>query len=179
MALRNIVKTGDEILHKKSRTVDKFDERLATLIDDMIATMRDVNGVGLAAVQVGVLRRVAVIEVVKGEVIELVNPVFTEKSTDEECGLEGCLSFPDQQEAVYRPQKVKIKAQDRNGNYVEYEGEGFTARAFCHELDHLDGITFDQIALTDEELEKWTEEQASIEFDDDEFYEDEDSAVEE
>lgn len=140
MALRNIVKLGDPVLNKKSRVVEKFDERLAVLIDDMIETLYKENGVGLAAVQVGVLRRVVVIDVGDG-VMELVNPeiTFTEGEQREQ---EGCLSLPGKWGTTVRPMKVQVKAQDRNGKWQVFTGEGLKARAFCHELDHLEGILF-------------------------------------
>lgn len=140
MALRNIVKLGDPVLNKNSRVVEKFDERLAVLIDDMIETLYKENGVGLAAVQVGVLRRVVVIDVGEG-VMELVNPeiTFTEGEQREQ---EGCLSLPGKWGTTVRPMKVQVKAQDRSGKWQVFTGEGLKARAFCHELDHLDGILF-------------------------------------
>lgn len=140
MALRNVVKVGDPILNKKSRVVEKFDDRLAELIDDMLETMYDANGVGLAAVQVGMLKRVVVIDVGEGP-IELVNPEIT-KSEGEQRESEGCLSIPGQFGVCIRPAKVQVKAQDRNGKWHVYTGEDLKARAFCHELDHLEGILF-------------------------------------
>ncbi len=140
MALRHIVKVGDPILNKKSRVVEKFDDRLGNLIDDMKETMYDSNGVGLAAVQVGILKRVVVIDVGDG-VMELVNPEIT-KSEGEQHESEGCLSLPGQYGITVRPKKVQVKAQDRNGKWHVYTGEDLKARAFCHELDHLDGILF-------------------------------------
>ena len=140
MALRNIVKEGDPILAKKSRVVEKFDDRLATLIDDMLETMYDANGVGLAAVQVGMLKRVVVIDIGEGA-MELVNPeiIFAEGEQRES---EGCLSLPGKYGVTVRPKKVQVKAQDRNGKWQVFTGEDLKARAFCHELDHLDGILF-------------------------------------
>ena len=140
MALRNIVKLGDPILYKKSRVVEKFDDRLAMLIDDMKETMYDGNGVGLAAVQVGILKRVVVIDVGEGP-MELVNPEITLKE-GEQREQEGCLSLPGKWGTTVRPMKVQVKAQDRNGKWQVFTGEGLKARAFCHELDHLDGILF-------------------------------------
>ena len=140
MALRNIVKVGDPILNKKSRVVEKFDERLSVLIDDMFDTMYAQEGVGLAAVQVGMLKRVVVIDVGDGK-IELVNPEITlVEGTQEES--EGCLSIPGESGITRRPAKVQVKAQDRNGKWHVYTGEGLKARCFCHELDHLEGILF-------------------------------------
>ncbi|MEZ3421265.1 MAG: peptide deformylase [Eubacterium sp.] len=140
MALRNIVKVGDPILNKKSRVVEKFDEKLAVLIDDMLETLYKENGVGLAAVQVGILKRVVVIDVGEGP-MELVNPEIT-LSEGEQKEQEGCLSLPGKWGTTVRPMKVQVKAQDRNGNWQVFTGDGLKARAFCHELDHLDGILF-------------------------------------
>jgi peptide deformylase len=140
MALRNIVKVGDPILAKKSRVVEKFDDRLGVLIDDMFDTMYDANGVGLAAVQVGMLRRVVVLDCGDGP-IELVNPEIT-KTEGEQREQEGCLSLPGQYGTTVRPMKVQVKAQDRTGKWHIYTGEGLKARCFCHELDHLEGILF-------------------------------------
>lgn len=140
MALRNVVKEGDPILNKKSRVVEKFDEKLAILIDDMFETMYQANGVGLAAVQVGMLKRVVVLDVGDGP-IELVNPEFV-KTEGEQRESEGCLSVPGKYGVCIRPAKVQIKAQDRTGKWHVYTGEGLKARCFCHELDHLEGILF-------------------------------------
>ncbi len=140
MALRNIVKVGDPILNKTSRKVENFDDRLATLIDDMFETLYKENGVGLAAVQVGILKRVVVIDVGEGP-MELVNPEITLKE-GEQREQEGCLSLPGKWGTTVRPMKVQVKAQDRNGKWQVFTGEGLKARAFCHELDHLDGILF-------------------------------------
>ena len=140
MALRNIVKVGDPVLGKKSRPVEKFDDRLAVLIDDMFETMYDAEGVGLAAVQVGMLRRVVVIDCGDGP-IELVNPEIT-KTEGEQRESEGCLSLPGQYGVTVRPQKVQVKAQDRTGKWHIYTGDDLKARCFCHELDHLEGILF-------------------------------------
>lgn len=140
MAIRNILLEGNELLYKKCRLVEKFDEKLGILIDDMFETMHKANGVGLAAPQVGILRRVAVIKV-DSNPIELVNPVIIETSgiQKEE---EGCLSCPDSNAITIRPMFVKVRAQDRKGNFAEYIGRALKARAFCHEIDHLDGILF-------------------------------------
>lgn len=154
MAIRNIVKEGDPILNKVSRKVDKFDERLWTLIDDMAETLHKEQGAGLAAPQVGILRRVVVIDV-GGGVIELVNPEIIEKS-GEQREIEGCLSCPGQWGITKRPMFVMVKAQDRNGKEFKMSGEGLLAKAFCHEIDHLDGILFKQHVirmLKPEELE--------------------------
>lgn len=140
MALRNIVKLGDPILNKSSRVVDKFDDRLSTLIDDMFETMYNANGVGLAAVQVGMLKRVVVIDVGDGP-IELVNPEITFKE-GEQRESEGCLSLPGKYGVTSRPAKVQVKAQDRKGKWQVFTGTELKARCFCHEIDHLDGVLF-------------------------------------
>ena len=140
MAIRNIVKDGDPVLRKICRSVISFDEKLATLIDDMLDTMYEANGVGLAAPQVGILRRICVIDVGNGP-IELVNPAIINEE-GEQIGDEGCLSIPGQSGLVKRPLRVKVKAQDRNGKTFEVSGEGLLARAFCHEIDHLNGILY-------------------------------------
>lgn len=152
MALRNIVKLGDPILYKHSRVVEKFDERLAVLIDDMVETMYSANGVGLAAVQVGILKRVVVIDVGDG-IMELVNPEIVSKS-GEQREVEGCLSLPGKSGVTLRPMKVQVKAQDRNGKWHIYTGEGLKARAFCHEIDHLDGVLFTSHVIRDTETSK-------------------------
>lgn len=158
MALREIVTEGDDILTKKCREVVKFDDRLWTLIDDMTETLRNSGGVGLAAPQVGVLRRVVVIEVDPEQgVIELVNPEIIEKS-GKQVGLEGCLSLPGKWGIASRPYRVTVKAQDRNGKEFTISGEALLARAFCHEIDHLDGILYNTIVermLFPDEVEKY------------------------
>ncbi len=140
MALRIIRKNDDPALYKVCKEVKKFDARLSTLVDDMLETMYDADGVGLAAPQIGVLRRIAVIDVGDGP-IELVNPVILE-SSGEQGGTEGCLSFPGQSGYVVRPNWVKVEAYDRHGDLYEYEGEGLFARAVFHETDHLDGKVY-------------------------------------
>lgn len=140
MAIRNIVKDGDSILLKKCRPVEKFNEKLWVLLDDMAETMHAANGVGLAGPQVGLLRRVVVIDVGEG-VIELINPKIVAYSGEQD-GPEGCLSFPGEYGMVKRPNYVKVRAQDRNGKEFEIDGRELLARAFCHELDHLDGVVF-------------------------------------
>ena len=145
MALLNILKEGDETLKKISRPVTEITDRTKTLLDDMAQTMRRANGVGLAAPQVGVLRRIVVIEVEEGELIELINPEII-KTMGEQTGPEGCLSVPGKQGTVTRPSYVKVRALDRNGVMREYEGEGLLARCFCHEIDHLDGKLYTSIA---------------------------------
>lgn len=150
MALRNIVKLGDPILYKKSRVVEKFDDRLAMLIDDMKETMYDGNGVGLAAVQVGILKRVVVIDIGEGP-MELVNPEIT-FSEGEQISQEGCLSLPGKWANTKRPQRVQVKAQDRNGKWQVFTGEDLKAKAFCHEIDHLNGILFTSHIIDGETL---------------------------
>ena len=160
MALRNIVKVGDPVLNKKSRIVEKFDDRLSTLIDDMFETMYNAEGVGLAAPQVGMIKRVVVIDVGDGP-IELVNPEIT-LAEGEQRESEGCLSIPGLVGTVHRPARVKISALNENGEKVEYEGTDLLARAFCHELDHLEGTLFNSKAddlhyPTDDEEEEEAE----------------------
>lgn len=140
MALRNIRKLGDDILRKKCRIVDEIDDKIITLLDDMADTMYDANGVGLAAPQIGILKRIAVIDVGDG-IIELINPEIISVSGSETAD-EGCLSVPGKYGKVTRPTKVTVRATDRDGNEFEITGEGLLARAFCHEIDHLDGIVF-------------------------------------
>ncbi len=140
MALRLIVKEGDSILEKPCRVVEKFDEKLFKLLDDMADTMYAANGVGLAGPQVGVLRRVCVIDIGDG-LIELVNPQIIEKSGEREAQ-EGCLSSPGKSGITRRPQKVTARFQDRNGDFYEITGEDLLAQALCHEIDHLDGVLF-------------------------------------
>ncbi len=161
MALRNILTDEDPGLYKKCREVTDFNPRLHQLLDDMAETLKQADGVGLAAPQVGVLRRaVLVLETNVGEgeepyLIELINPVIIE-SDGEQHEAEGCLSVPGQYGIVTRPATVKVRAQDRFGSFFEVSGEGLTARCFCHELDHLDGIMFTskcERMLTEEELQ--------------------------
>ena len=140
MAIREIVKNPDPLLLKKSRPVEKFDDKLSQLIDDMFDTLYQMDGVGLAAPQIGILRRICVIDVGDG-VIELVNPEIIETAGTQD-GAEGCLSFPGEYGMVERPNYVKVRAQDRNGNWYEIDGEELLARAFCHEIDHLNGVVF-------------------------------------
>ncbi len=169
MALRNIVKKGDECLNKKCREVTDFNGRLHKLLDDMRETLIESNGVGLAAPQVGVLRRVVLVMDTNNddEIIELINPEIVEFDGEQE-GPEGCLSVPGVWGIVKRPYWVKVKAQDRNGEWFEVEGDGLTGRCFCHEIDHLSGVLFDMRAerlLTPEEIQAMSAE-------DDEDYED-------
>ncbi len=168
MALRNILKDGDPTLRKKSRPVTEFNERLHQLLDDMRETLLNADGVGLAAPQVGVLRRVVlVLDTEKGEgeedeLIELVNPEIVAAS-GEQVGPEGCLSVPGVYGIVKRPDLVKVRAQDRYGNFFEVWGTGLTARAFCHETDHLNGILFTSLTdeiLTPEQLEEMHRQEA-------------------
>ena len=140
MALRNIVKEGDPVLRKVSREVTDVNDRIRALIDDLTETMRNAEGVGLAAPQVGVLRRVVVVEV-DGQLFELVNPKVVE-TEGEQYEEEACLSVPGESGMVRRPARVKVEALDRDGNKVSYEGTELLARAFCHEIDHLDGILY-------------------------------------
>ena len=140
MALLNIVKEGDEILRKKSRPVEKFDDRLFQLLDDMKDTLDAAGGIGLAAPQVGVLRRIVLVDN-GSEVLELINPEIV-KTEGEQEEVEACLSCPGKWGIVKRPAKVTISALDRNGVKRTYTDVGLTARCFCHETDHLDGILF-------------------------------------
>lgn len=160
MALRNIVTEGDSVLTKISRPVTKFDRRLHVLLDDMTDTLVDAGGVGLAAPQVGVLRRAVVVDTGEDGILELINPEIIEES-GEQTGLEGCLSVPGKYGIVTRPNYVKVRAQDRDGNWFEAEGEELIARCFCHELAHLEGQLYTAVAermLTPEELKAMMEE---------------------
>lgn len=160
MALRKIVEVGDECLLKKCRPVTEFNKRLHQLLDDMAETLTDASGAGLAAPQVGVLRRVClVLDEDSEEYLELINPEIIE-TRGEQTGIEGCLSLPGKWGIVERPNYVRVRAQDRDGNWFEAEGEELTARAFCHEIEHLDGHLFSEHVehfLTDEELEAYME----------------------
>lgn len=141
MALREIRKLGDEILRKKSRKVEKIDEKIKTLLDDMVETMHHEKGVGLAAPQVGVLKRVVVVNSGDKGILKLVNPeIINEEGSQED--EEGCLSIPNVRGVVERPLKVTIKALNENGEEIIVTGEELIATAFCHEIDHLDGILF-------------------------------------
>ena len=152
MAKRNIVKVGEDILRKKCREVTAFDDKLWVLLDDMLETMREANGVGLAAPQVGILRRAVVIDVGEGP-IELINPVIISvKGKQRE--VEGCLSVPGQWGYVTRPAKVKVTAQNRYGKEIKVEGTEMLARALCHEIDHLNGVIFTDIADETTEIEE-------------------------
>ena len=140
MALRNIRKHGDEILRKNCRKVDKITKRALILLDDMLETMYEADGVGLAAPQVGILKRIVVIDVGDGP-IKLINPEIID-AQGSSIDMEGCLSLPGEQGAVERPEKVKVAAKNENGEDVEIIGEGLFAIALCHEIDHLNGILF-------------------------------------
>lgn len=140
MGQRNIIKIGDEALRKVAKPIAKFDLRLWLLLKDMADTMYKADGAGLAAPQVGILRRVVVVDDGNG-LIELVNPEIIAKE-GEQCGPEGCLSVPGRQGFVCRPQKVTVRAQDKHGKFFEKTGEGLLARAFCHEIDHLNGVLY-------------------------------------
>lgn len=152
MALRTIRVQGDSVLTKKSRTVDKMTPRIGELITDMLDTMYDAMGVGLAAPQVGILKRIVVIDIGEGPIV-LINPEILETS-GEQTGDEGCLSVPGMAGQVTRPNYVKVKALDVNMDEQIYEGEGLLARAFCHEIDHLDGKMYTE--LVEGELHKVT-----------------------
>lgn len=159
MGLRKILTDKDPALHKVCRPVEKFDGRLHKLLDDMKETLIDANGVGLAAPQVGILRRVVLVDT-GDEVLELINPSLLETS-GEQVGAEGCLSVPGKYGIVKRPNYAKVRAYDRDGNEFEVEGEELMARCFCHELDHLDGIVYTEIMeryLTEEEMKEQSEE---------------------
>lgn len=141
MAIRNIVKLGDPILYKKSRPVEKFDSRLFAILDDMKDTLYKANGAGLAAVQVGILRRIVVMDCGDGY-LELINPEIVEKSEELQHETEGCLSLPGKYGVTERPKTVIVKAQNREGKWCVYKGSDLKARCFCHEIDHLDGILY-------------------------------------
>ena len=153
MGLRKILTDKEPALHKVCKPVTNFDAKLHKLLDDMAETLAEANGVGLAAPQVGILRRVVIVDV-GDEIVELVNPTMLE-TDGEQVGAEGCLSVPGKYGLVKRPYYAKVRAQDRNGDWFEVEGEEIIARCFCHELDHLDGIVYTEVMdrfLTEEEL---------------------------
>ena len=157
MALRRIVLQGEDCLTKVCRPVTDFDNRLHILLNDMADTLLDSGGVGLAAPQVGILRRVCVVQNENDEIIELINPeiVYTQ---GEQTGLEGCLSVPGKFGVVTRPEVVRVRAQDRDGNFFEVEDSDLTARCFCHEIEHLDGHMIVELTdhlLTEEELQEY------------------------
>ena len=146
MAKLNILKIGDETLRKVCRPCEEITPRILTLLDDMVETMRAADGVGLAAPQVGVLRRIVVIEVEPGEVLELINPKIIAYAGEQE-DREGCLSLPGRAGITRRPMHVTVRALNRKGETVEISGSGLLARAFCHELDHLDGKLYIDCAI--------------------------------
>ena len=161
MAIRGIRKKGDPCLEKVCHPVTEFNERLHLLLDDMRETLEESGGVGLAAPQVGILRRVCIVEDSEGEIIELVNPEIV-KAEGDQTGLEGCLSVPGKYGIVTRPMVVRVRAQDRDGATFEVEDEDITARCFCHEIEHLDGHLFVERTdhlLTEEELEEYIRQQ--------------------
>ena len=161
MALRKIALQGETCLSKVCRPVTDFNSRLHTLLDDLADTLADSGGVGLAAPKVGVLRRVCVVLDEEDQLIELVNPEII-RTEGEQTGLEGCLSVPGKWGIVTRPNRVRVRAQDRDGDWFEAEAEGLTARAFCHEIEHLDGHLFIEHIdhfLTDEELKEYLEDE--------------------
>jgi peptide deformylase len=141
MALRNIVKEGDPILTKKCREVDDVNDKIRQLLEDMLETMREEKGVGIAAPQVGMLKRICVVEPVEGEPLELINPIILEQQGEQE-GYEGCLSVPGYVGSVKRPEKIKIRALNKRGGQETYEFSGFEAVVVSHELDHLDGVVY-------------------------------------
>lgn len=156
MAIRTILNDSDPALHKKCHPVTSFDQKLAGLLDDLKETLADANGAGLAAPQVGILRRVAIVVDGNDEMLELINPEIVQKEGEQD-GLEGCLSLPGMWGYVCRPEKVRVRAQDRLGNWFETEGEEIVARCFCHELEHLDGHVFSEHVdrlYTTEEIEE-------------------------
>ena len=170
MALRKIVLQGDDCLKKVCRPVTDFNARLHTLLDDMTETLIDSGGVGRAAPQVGILRRLCVVMNEDDEVIELINPEII-ATEGEQTGLEGCLSVPGKYGVVTRPYVVRVRAQDRNGAFFEVEDEALTARCFCHEIEHLDGHLFIEHTdhlLSEEELEAYIREQEAEEEDEEE-----------
>ena len=160
MGLRKILTDKDPALHKVCKPVEQFDRKLHKLLDDMAETLAEANGVGLAAPQVGILRRVVIVDTGE-EILELVNPVMIE-TDGEQIGAEGCLSVPGKYGLVKRPYYAKVRAQDRFGEWFEVEGEELIGRCFCHELDHLDGIVYTEVMeryLTDDELDFGDEEE--------------------
>ena len=172
MAIRNIREDGDDVLRKVCKPVEKMTERLNTLIDDMFDTMYEANGVGLAAPQVGVLRRIVVIDVMDGNPLVLINPEIIE-SDGEQIGPEGCLSLPGLQGDVARPNHVIVKALDRDMKEITVEGEELLARALCHEIDHLDGILYKDLVI--DGLYK-VEPAPEPEYEDDDYDDDDDEA---
>ena len=162
MALRKILTDQDPALHKKCRPVTNFDGRLGELLDDLRETLAHANGAGLAAPQVGILRRCVIVVDEKDEMLELVNPEIIWRSEETQEGWEGCLSVPGLWGDVVRPARVRVRAQNRRGESFEVEGEGIVARCFCHELDHLDGHIFTELTdqlYTQQEMDKLMEEE--------------------
>ena len=161
MALREILTQGEPVLTKVSHPVTKFDQRLSDLLDDLKETLADAGGLGLAAPQVGILRRAVIVINGREEMLELVNPEILSVQGEQE-GWEGCLSVPGRWGNVKRPMTVRVRAQDRNGNWFEVEDTGLTARCFCHEIDHLNGRMFTQLTdrlYTSEELDELMEQE--------------------
>lgn len=162
MALRKILTGSDPTLTKSCRPVTNFDGRLGELLDDLKETLEQAGGAGLAAPQVGILRRCVIVVDANDEMLELVNPEIIERSEEIQDGLEGCLSVPGMWGTVERPMRVKVRAQDRTGGTFEAEGEGIVARCFCHELDHLEGRLFTELTdhlYTQKELDQMLEEE--------------------
>ena len=165
MAIRKILTQGEPALNKVCHPVTKFDEKLADLLDDLKETLAQANGLGLAAPQVGILRRAVIVVDGEGQMLELVNPEIVAREGEQD-GLEGCLSVPGLWGYVKRPAWVRVKAQDRKGNWFEVEGRDITARCFCHELSHLDGHLYTELCdklYTNEDLDRMMEEQESQE----------------
>lgn len=156
MAIRKILTDEDPVLHKKCHPVTQFDEKLGALLDDLKATLANANGAGLAAPQIGILRRIVIVVDAHDEMLELVNPELLDQEGEQD-GFEGCLSVPGRWGMVKRPMKVRVKAQDRSGKWFEAEGEEMVARCFCHEIEHLDGHIFTEHTdklYTSEELDE-------------------------
>lgn len=156
MVIRKILTDEDPVLHKKCHPVTQFDEKLGALLDDLKATLANANGAGLAAPQIGILRRIVIVVDANDEMLELVNPELLDQEGEQD-GFEGCLSVPGRWGMVKRPMKVRVKAQDRNGKWFEAEGEEMVARCFCHEIEHLDGHIFTEHTdklYTSEELDE-------------------------
>lgn len=162
MALRQILTDKDPTLKKVSRPVVNFDARLHDLLNDLKETLENAGGLGLAAPQIGILRRAVIVLDADDVMVELVNPEIIEKSEECQDGFEGCLSIPGKWGMVERPMRVKVRAQDRNGKFFEVEGTDIVARCYCHEIDHLDGHLFSELAdrlYTSEELDEFMEAQ--------------------
>ncbi len=156
MAIRKILTDEDPVLHKKCHPVTQFDEKLGSLLDDLKATLANANGAGLAAPQIGILRRIVIVVDANDKMLELVNPELLDQEGEQD-GFEGCLSVPGRWGMVKRPMKVRVKAQDRSGKWFEAEGEEMVARCFCHEIEHLDGHIFTEHTdklYTSEELDE-------------------------